>query len=159
MNAIRKTAAGNRFFSPVISERLLAQWGRTLPDAVTGEASTRNLTNRQIDVLQLIAEGYSSKQIAQILSLSVKTIEKHRSTLMARLARHNIAELTRYAMDNGVIESTQIPNMPFPSSGARPLAKPGRRGGPTRRERSPESQPPGPPPAPESSVMQPGVGI
>lgn len=158
--AIRETAAGNTFFSPVICERLLAQWRAASPDAMTGGAAATKLTNREIDVLQLIAEGYLSKQIATILSISIKTIEKHRSTLMFKLARHNIARLTRYAMANGMIESTQIPNMPFPSSGApRALPKPGKRGGPPRRALSPEPQLSGPKPAEESSLMQARVEV
>jgi DNA-binding NarL/FixJ family response regulator len=153
--AIRETAAGNTFFSPVICERLLTQWRGTSPDAIADAATAPKLTNREIDVLQLIAEGYLSKQIAGILSISTKTIEKHRSTLMFKLARHNIARLTRYAMATGVIESGQIPNMPFPSSGpGTALPKPGKRGGPPRRQLSPEPPSYRPQPASENRGMQ-----
>ncbi len=155
LRAIRETAVGNAFFSPVICERLLAQWRGTSPDARQREAAASKLTNREIEVLQLIAEGYLSKQIADILSISIKTIEKHRAALMAKLARHNIAKLTLYAVDSGVIESGQVPNIPFPSWRAtRALPKPGKRGGPPRRGACPQPQSSGPQPAPESSIVQ-----
>jgi DNA-binding NarL/FixJ family response regulator len=159
LTAIRETAAGNTFFSPVICERLLTQWRGRSPDAAADEPTAPKLTNREIDVLQLIAEGYLSKQIGHILSLSTKTIEKHRSTLMFKLTHHNIARLTRYAMATGMIESTQIPNMPFPSSGAARLPKPGKRGGPPRRVLSPEPPSVPPQPAPETSIMQAGIEV
>jgi len=64
------------------------------------------LTTREKEVLQLIAEGYSSKQIAGLLSLSSKTVEKHRQSLMNKLHIHKIAALTRYAVAEGIIESS-----------------------------------------------------
>jgi DNA-binding NarL/FixJ family response regulator len=62
------------------------------------------LSRRQTEVLQLIAEGCSGKQIARLLSLSIKTVEKHRQGLMDRLDIHEIATLTRYAVSSGVVE-------------------------------------------------------
>jgi len=68
------------------------------------------LTSRQTEVLQLIAEGYATKQIADLLALSIKTVEKHRQDLMNTLNIHNIASLTRYAVSSGVVESNRVPN-------------------------------------------------
>ena len=68
------------------------------------------LTSRQTEILQLIAEGYATKQIAGLLSLSIKTVEKHRQDLMNTLNIHNIATLTRYAVSSGVVESNRLPN-------------------------------------------------
>jgi DNA-binding NarL/FixJ family response regulator len=61
------------------------------------------LTSRQTEVVQLIAEGYSSKQIAEMLSISLKTVEKHRQAVMNKLDIHEIATLTRYAVSMGII--------------------------------------------------------
>ncbi|MDE2514095.1 MAG: response regulator transcription factor, partial [Alphaproteobacteria bacterium] len=63
------------------------------------------LTPRQREILQLIAEGKSSKQIAQLLEASVKTIESHRASLMERLDIHDVAGLVRYAIRHGLVSS------------------------------------------------------
>ena len=63
------------------------------------------LTQREAEVLQLIAEGYANKQIAGELGLSVKTVEKHRQQVMQKLDIHNIAGLVRHAVAKGIIES------------------------------------------------------
>jgi len=63
------------------------------------------LTPRQREVLQLIAEGLSTKEIAQRLDLSVKTVESHRSELMQRLDIHGVAGLVRYAIRVGIVQS------------------------------------------------------
>ena len=100
--AIREAFMGNAFFSPAISRCLVSQWrnGDSQSRTTAGPA----LTSREMEVLQLIAERYPSKQIAPLLSLSKKTVEKHRQTLMKKLDRHNIATLTRYAVETGVVE-------------------------------------------------------
>ena len=67
------------------------------------EPSGTGLTPRQTEVLQLIAEGHSSKEIARRLSLSVKTVETHRSQLMKQLDIHEVAGLVRFAMRNGLV--------------------------------------------------------
>jgi DNA-binding NarL/FixJ family response regulator len=64
------------------------------------------LTSRETELLQLIAEGHVNKQIASELSISIKTVEKHRQHLMEKLHIHEIAGLTRYAIATGVIESS-----------------------------------------------------
>jgi len=61
------------------------------------------LTKRQTEVVQLIADGYSSRRIALRLSVSIKTIEKHRQALMDKLDIHEVATLTRYAVSNGLV--------------------------------------------------------
>ena len=66
---------------------------------------TDSLTPRETEVLQLIAEGKANKQIASELSISIKTVEKHRQQLMDKLGIHDIASLTRYAISQGVIET------------------------------------------------------
>jgi DNA-binding NarL/FixJ family response regulator len=108
LRAIREVIRGNTFFSPPIAERLLKRWrNRELQSqSPPGPA----LTSRQTEVLQLIAEGYSSKQIAVMLFLSLKTVEKHRQALMDKLDLHEIASLTRYAISTGMVEANHPPN-------------------------------------------------
>ena len=102
--AIREAKKGNAFFSPTISKRLLEHYRSSLnrpPD----EAKPARLTPREMEVLQLIAEGYANKQIAGELFISIKTVEKHRQQLMHKLDIHDVASLTRYAIAKGVIEN------------------------------------------------------
>ena len=105
--AIREIHAGQPFFSPSISKRLR----RHQQDASdSGESSTARtatqLTSREMEVLQLIAEGKPNKETADLLHISIKTVEKHRQKLMEKLDIHDTASLTRYAIANGIIESS-----------------------------------------------------
>lgn len=110
LRAIREVAKGNAFFSPPIARRLLKQWqGKSLNGCPVRTKATL-LTSRQTEVLQLIAEGYATKQIAGMLTLSIKTVQKHRQDLMDTLNIHNIATLTRYAVSSGVVESNRVPS-------------------------------------------------
>ena len=100
--ALESVAKGDTYLSPVISksviDNLLARSGdETEPASV--------LTPRQREILQLIAEGKSTKEIAAILSVSVKTIETHRTQLMNRLDIHDIAGLVRYAVRTGLVSA------------------------------------------------------
>ena len=110
LRAIREIAGGNAFFSPPVAKRLLKQWQEKFPNGSPVRADSIRLTGRQTEILQLIAEGYATKQIAGLLSLSIKTVEKHRQDLMNTLNIHNIASLTRYAVSSGVVESNRMPN-------------------------------------------------
>lgn len=110
LRAIREIASGNAFFSPPVARRLLKQWQEKFPDGSSVSAKAAKLTSRQTEILQLIAEGYATKQIAGLLELSIKTVEKHRQDLMNTLNIHNIASLTRYAVSSGVVESNRIPD-------------------------------------------------
>lgn len=106
--AIRETRKGNSFFSPAIAMRLLKRC-RSRHFGAKG-AAARPLTDRQKHVLQLIAAGHSSKVIATMLLVTVKTVEKHRQAVMTKLDIHNIANLTRYAVSSGVVEWNKAPN-------------------------------------------------
>jgi DNA-binding NarL/FixJ family response regulator len=110
LRAIREIASGNAFFSPPVAKRLLKQWQEKFPNGSPVRAEAAMLTSRQTEILQLVAEGYATKQIAGLLSLSIKTVEKHRQDLMNTLNIHNIASLTRYAVSSGVVESNRMPN-------------------------------------------------
>jgi len=102
LRAVHEIADGNAFFSPAIARRLLNQPRETFFNNLIKKAVA--LTSRQTEVLQLIAEGYSTKQMGYLLSLSGKTVEKHRQGLMTKLNIHNVASLTRYAICNGVVD-------------------------------------------------------
>jgi DNA-binding NarL/FixJ family response regulator len=71
----------------------------------SGAYEPPRLTSRETETLQLIAEGYGNKQIAAILGISIKTVEKHRQQLMEKLNLHDIAGLTRYAIAKGMVEA------------------------------------------------------
>jgi two-component system response regulator NreC len=98
IRAIHEVSKGQVYLSPGIS--------RAVVDAylTRAEPSPDPLTRRERQVLQLIAEGRTTKEIAQVLGLSVKTAESHRSRLMEKLEIHEVAGLVRYAIRRGVIE-------------------------------------------------------
>ncbi len=104
--AIREVHKGNLFFSPSIAKRRLHQRETTLDRK--GRATTKviGLSTRELEVLQLIAEGRANKQVAAELDISIKTVEKHRDHLMRKLDIHDTAGLTRYAIAAGIIESS-----------------------------------------------------
>ena len=103
--AIREVQKGNTFYSPAISKRLNGP-GHTRQDREGNFKKKNNrLSSREVEVLQLIAEGKPNKQVATELGVSFKTIDKHRQHLMSKLNIHNIANLTRYAIAQGIIES------------------------------------------------------
>lgn len=102
-HAIHEVAKGNTFHSPAISRRM-----RTIYDEVpsgNGHKPAVKLTGREVEVLQLIAEGAANKQVAGELNISIKTVEKHRQNLMDKLRIHDTASLTRYAISSGVIDN------------------------------------------------------
>jgi DNA-binding NarL/FixJ family response regulator len=103
--AIREVEKGNTFFSPSISKRVR---DRSRKSADRGDSATKGnrLSSREMEVLQLIAEGKPNKQVAAELGVSFKTVDKHRQHLMSKLDIHDVAGLTRYAIAEGIIEST-----------------------------------------------------
>jgi DNA-binding NarL/FixJ family response regulator len=101
--AIREVHKGNAFFSPAIAKRLRDRCRQAFAD---GQPLKKNveLTSRESEVLQLIAEGLPNKQIAGELGISIKTVEKHRQQVMNKLNIHDVAGLTRYAISKGVVD-------------------------------------------------------
>ena len=105
---IRKISQGRDFYSPVMARRLASRRQKKQERAGRGRPGHGQLTSREMEVLQLIAEGKANKQIAGELRIGIKTVEKHREHLMDKLGIHDIAGLTRYAICEGIIEvSTQ----------------------------------------------------
>jgi DNA-binding NarL/FixJ family response regulator len=103
--AIREVQKGNTFFSPSISRRVHDRSQKPADRAANLRKKTNRLSSREVEVLQLIAEGKLNKQVAAELGVSFKTVDKHRQHLMAKLDIHDIAGLTRYAIAEGIIES------------------------------------------------------
>jgi DNA-binding NarL/FixJ family response regulator len=105
IKAIHEVANGRSFYSPAIAKRMAESNRRPRGrDGHLLQNSTR-LTSRELEVLQLVAEGQANKQVAGMLGISIKTVEKHRQHLMDKLDIHETAGLTRYAMSQGIIES------------------------------------------------------
>jgi DNA-binding NarL/FixJ family response regulator len=104
--AIHEVMAGNTFYSPQVAKRLRDHYDK--PDKQGGLMVRRatGLTSRELEVVQLVAEGKANKQVAADLGISIKTVEKHRQHLMDKLNIHDTAGLTRYAIAQGIIESS-----------------------------------------------------
>jgi DNA-binding NarL/FixJ family response regulator len=100
--AIRAAAQGETYLNPSISKHLIENYLRR-PESTTGQL--KQLTPRQREVLQLIAEGNTMNRIAKELNISVKTVETHRAQLMERLDIHDVAGLVRYAVRIGLVTS------------------------------------------------------
>jgi DNA-binding NarL/FixJ family response regulator len=99
--AVKAVARGETYLTPAVSKRMMGDY----VDLRNGKPAPKGslLTPRQTEILQLIAEGRSTKEIAGDLRISVKTVETHRAQLMDRLAIHDIPGLVRYAMRTGLI--------------------------------------------------------
>jgi DNA-binding NarL/FixJ family response regulator len=98
--AIKAVMAGETYLSPVVSKQVIRDYlGRVTHRSDLFEL----LTQRQREILQLIGEGHTTKDMAQMLDLSAKTVERHRTELMNRLDIHDVAGLTRYAIKNNIV--------------------------------------------------------
>jgi DNA-binding NarL/FixJ family response regulator len=96
--AIHAVASGESYLSPAVSNAVLDDYRRHVTDPID------LLTSREREVLQLLAEGKTNKEIAGVLNLSVYTVEAHRGRIMEKLNLHSIGELVRFAVRNGLIE-------------------------------------------------------
>lgn len=104
--AIREVQRGGIYFSKSIAKRFVQINPQTLDRQGKKERRANQLTSREMEVLQLIAEGKANKETAVELGISIKTVEKHRGHLMDKLDIHDTAGLTRYAVMTGIIESS-----------------------------------------------------
>jgi DNA-binding NarL/FixJ family response regulator len=100
--AIKAVTQGKTYLSPSVSRTVVESY---LQRAAGEEGPIEQLTTRQREVLQLIAEGKNTKEVAGILDISVKTVEAHRLQLMARLNIHDVPGLVRYAIRSGLVSS------------------------------------------------------
>lgn len=103
LSAIRAVNRGDSFLSPSISKTVIDEYIRSAETTVSGD-SYDTLTFREREILQLVAEGHSSREISEMLAIGVKTVEAHRASLRDKLSLGNVAELTVYAIRRGVIE-------------------------------------------------------
>jgi two-component system response regulator NreC len=102
LDAIHAVWRGEAVLSPAITRLVIEnylRWGD-----LQKESSTNGLSPREREVLQLIAEGYSNKQIAEILCISIKTVQAHRMNLMSKLDLHDRADLIKYAIQRKIID-------------------------------------------------------
>ena len=100
--AVRMVAAGKPFFSPAVTAVLVGDYMRQLQARGLTD-SYHLLTDREKEVLQLLAEGRSNKEVAMLLELGVSTVETHRANLMQKLNLHNTADIVLYAVRKGII--------------------------------------------------------
>jgi len=101
INAIRSVYRGDVYIHPAMTRALL---GETPADEELDTSDAVTLTRREVEVISLIAQGYSNQQIASLLTISVRTVESHRANLMKKLNLHSRVELVRYAAKHGLLE-------------------------------------------------------
>ncbi|MCP4657015.1 MAG: response regulator transcription factor [bacterium] len=100
VHAIRAVIANQSYLSPEITGAVIDDVVRGMP--VNGDSASLRLSNREREVLQLLAEGRSAREIAHRLHVSVKTVDTHRRHIMKKLNLHSVAELTKYAIREGL---------------------------------------------------------
>jgi DNA-binding NarL/FixJ family response regulator len=105
-DAIRQVYKGKVFYGPTVARRLDRLNAPSLDRVGQLKKKAAQLTSREMEVLQLIAEGKANKETADELGIGIKTVEKHREHLMEKLDIHDTAGLTRYAISAGIIESS-----------------------------------------------------
>jgi DNA-binding NarL/FixJ family response regulator len=98
LKAVRSVANGEGYISPAVSEAVLSDYRRHVTNPID------LLTSREREVLQMIAEGKTNKEIATVLNLSVYTVEAHRGRVMEKLNLHSAGELVRFALRSGLID-------------------------------------------------------
>lgn len=101
VGAIEAAMRGDLYIHPAMTRLLFKE---TTPAAPPKRPLTEALTQREIDVLRLLAKGYTNRQIADVLNLSMRTVEGHRSNLMSKLNLHSRVELTSFAEEHGLLE-------------------------------------------------------
>jgi DNA-binding NarL/FixJ family response regulator len=110
ITAVRMVASGERFFSPTISKLMIEGFIKKASTGDTKSDSDIRLTKREIEILSFVAEGLTSREIADKLFLSLNTINTHRTNIMKKLNIHDTAGLVKYALQNGLASMTPIKN-------------------------------------------------
>lgn len=105
--AIHAAVRGESYLSPAISRTLIDEYVRQTQKMTEGECPPEPITQREREVLQLIAEGRTTREIAGILCISAKTVESHRANLKEKLHLRNTAELIQYALRRGIITKNE----------------------------------------------------
>lgn len=104
VSAVEALLQHRTFFSPRISDMLLSAYLQGAERPLVGATQRSRLTAREREIVQLLAEGKSNKEVAAALNISVKTAETHRTNIMNKLDLHSIGELVRYAVRNNIVE-------------------------------------------------------
>jgi two-component system, NarL family, response regulator NreC len=102
INAVAALAEGQSFFSPAVAQLMLNDYVRRAGQTVVADRYD-SLSDREREIFQLVAEGRSNKDVAEILSISPATVETHRARILQKLDVHNTAELVLYAVRKGVV--------------------------------------------------------
>jgi DNA-binding NarL/FixJ family response regulator len=118
VSAVEALQRNRMFFTPRVNDMVLAGFLDKGQNGSTGDSSkSQTLTSREREVIQLLAEGKSSKQVACLLNLSTKTAETHRSNIMRKLDIHSIRDLVVYAVKNDIIQ-VQVSPATQPAAGS-----------------------------------------
>jgi DNA-binding NarL/FixJ family response regulator len=102
--AVESLRAHKPFFDSKVAEMMLGGYRNDLKAKSSGPPTAAELTPREREIVQLLAEGKSSKEVAAALGISLKTVVTHRANLMRKLGIHSIGELVRYALRNNIIQ-------------------------------------------------------
>ncbi|MCB1020125.1 MAG: response regulator transcription factor [Acidobacteria bacterium] len=98
LTAVRAVSGGEGYLSPSVSEAVLSDYRKHVTDPID------LLSSREREILQMLAEGKTNKEVAQVLNISVYTVDAHRGRIMEKLNLHSIGEMVRFAMRNGLID-------------------------------------------------------
>jgi DNA-binding NarL/FixJ family response regulator len=103
--ALETLANHKPFFTSIATEVMLTKFLRPASIPAPGEMRTSRLTSREREIVQLLSEGRSSKEVSSSLGISVKTVDTHRANIMQKLGIHSVSELVRYAVRNRIVEA------------------------------------------------------
>jgi len=106
LDAVRSVLAGKVYLSPSLSDSIINAF-LLGPKSNEGKSHIESLTKRELEILTLVAKGHTNRKVADKLSLSIKTVEKHRSNMMKKLDLHNISGLISFAIGNGLINNSE----------------------------------------------------
>jgi DNA-binding NarL/FixJ family response regulator len=101
--AVKAVSEGKRFLTPKVSEIVLKGFLKTRSQHEQGERAGARTTPREIEIIRLLAEGKTNKEIAAMLGITVRTVETHRAKIMLKLGLHSIADLIHYAIRQGLV--------------------------------------------------------
>jgi two-component system response regulator NreC len=102
--AIRAVARGEAYLSPTISKKLITHYIKDGKKAVNGDSKYESLTQREKEILKMVSQELTTRQIAKVLFLSIRTVENHRNNIMKKLDIHSKAGLIKYAIQSGLVE-------------------------------------------------------
>ena len=105
VKAVKAVSEGKRFLTPQVSEIVLEGFLKTKGQHQQGEGAGARTTPRELEIIRLLAEGKSNKEIASALGIAVSTVETHRAKIMSKLGLHSLAELIHHAIREGIVSA------------------------------------------------------